>query len=187
MKKLTIIKTGKEACRICKGACCRGTPGESLPKKWLKEDGRLDKEKVKRALASGLWSIDIWDAGNPKTGKLRGGEVSWPILKPARIGKGVGGVYDFRLSFDSTPCVFLTESGCRLEDTQRPEGCSELVSRISIFEKEITRHCAYPNDVSFRRRAAIEWMDHAEELFEIGNIVESYMESERSEPCYFGS
>lgn len=94
-------------CGRCGGHCCRQMPGAAVPADFDHDVGR-----VIRALASGLWAIDWWEAERPGY-----------YLRPAIFGRQ-GEL--FHRSWGGS-CVFLGPRGCRLR--RRPAQCRNLEPR----------------------------------------------------------
>ena len=94
-------------CSICKGFCCKRSPAIVYP-----EDikGEL-KTGLKAILETGKYCIDWWE-GDPEI----------YFIRPATKGNE-GKLLDPTWGGE---CTFLTEEGCSLEFSERPEGCRFL-------------------------------------------------------------
>lgn len=99
----------KELCKKCGGKCCQKMPGIAIPADW-----RYNREKIKKSIESGMWSID-WYIAEPDIYYLR------PRIKGKPL---VHGAWGSSGSF----CVFWRKKdGCVLPFERRPYQCRELV------------------------------------------------------------
>lgn len=151
---------GSDACKICKGACCKNVPGESLPDRWLRKNGTLDVQKVREALMSKKWVIDLWDDTDPARQSY--------YLRPSHSKSSFP--HDF--SWNRGNCVFLTDAGCSLSTEDRPEGCLALEAKIYIVQGTIKKNnCSYKNG-SFKEKAAKAWRPWSRELRNLGGEID---------------
>jgi Fe-S-cluster containining protein len=102
----------KKLCEDCGGECCKNLPGSCSP-----NDFNNSLERVVDAIKSGRYTIDWWE-NLEENGGLNG-----YFVRPAIKGKE-GKVKD--PTWGGGHCTFLTDSGCELSDTDRPEGCRML-------------------------------------------------------------
>lgn len=115
-----IYPASQSQCSKCGGQCCKRIPGNCVP-----EDIRrlfpaeTLRESVIKALKTGKFSIDWWEADKPLY-----------YIRPSTV-TGAGKVYDGSWGGQ---CVFLSETGCRLGDN-RPMNCKMLKPRTSINGK----------------------------------------------------
>lgn len=189
MTSLPVIQTGPEACAKCKGACCKGLPGETLPRQWMFSQwpgtpgyNVIDWERVEEAFLSGKWVIDWWE-GDPRAEREEDERVSSaPYIRP-RHSESRDGLRD-DIIFGQGNCVFLTESGCTLPELlidnpsspERPAGCTYLTAKLEEKEDgEIELHCDYPDGKQFKRSAAILWLPFSERLYEVVEAAEEKM------------
>ena len=100
-----------ELCKSCKGRCCKNMPGCCHP-----DDFDNDFEKVKAALLSGRYTLDMWEQDSDP-------RCHW-FVTPADI-KHVNELTHY--SWGNVPCNFLTPDGCELAPEQRPKECKETV------------------------------------------------------------
>lgn len=109
-----IYPTSQSQCSKCGGQCCKRIPGNCVP-----EDIRrlfpaeTLRESVIKALKTGKFSIDWWEADKPLY-----------YIRPSTV-TGAGKVYDGSWGGQ---CVFLTASGCELGPA-RPFNCKMLKPR----------------------------------------------------------
>jgi len=131
----------KEICSACGGKCCKDIPGCYYPEDFNMENGY---SKLKEALKTGKIAIDWWE-GDPREGKdeyTRG-----YFVRPAT--KWMEGVlYDPSWGGE---CIFLTNSGCQLEEDKRPLNCRKL---------EPGADKCIPHDGVSKRDAAIAWLPY---------------------------
>ena len=195
MTSLPIIHTGPEACAKCKGACCKGIPGETLPRQWMLSQwpgspgyNVIDWERVEEAFLSGNWVVDWWE-GDPRTESYEDDSISSaPYIRPRHSGSREG-LYD-NLIFSHGDCAFLTESGCSLpevmDDTrnptspERPAGCSALVAKLEEgADGELQTQCEYPDGKHFKQEAAILWIPFSERLYEAASAAADKLSKEK--------
>jgi len=106
-----------EACRCCRGECCRHCAGFAHPDDLAKPLIQTTRE----LLATGEWALDWWE------GDINGDELERiPMLRPRHTN---GGVVDG--SWGGT-CVFLTESGCQRTFAERPRQCRLMKPEDSL-------------------------------------------------------
>ena len=101
-------------CSECGGECCKNLPGIFHPD----DIQPLTVHNIATNLALGVWAIDWWvDSTNIY------------YLRPATVdGHSIrdpswGGI-----------CVFLTDSGCKLNYRERPRSCRKLVPTVGDGE-----------------------------------------------------
>ena len=107
-----------EYCKICQGSCCKKMPGTCLPRdieKLYPTDSL--KDSIEKALDSGLFAIDWYEDSD--RGK--------PYIRCAV--KGIHEKYDHP-SWGGE-CIFLTDTGCKLDFTLRPHNCKIIKPKIS--------------------------------------------------------
>ena len=96
-----------DICARC-GECCRTRPGVEAPERFL-----ADADPA-AALARALASRD-WVLARP---------VGVACPRPATIAERAGGTV--HAGAETSPCVFLETTGCRLTYEERPRMCREL-------------------------------------------------------------
>jgi Fe-S-cluster containining protein len=103
-------------CAECGGKCCKMLSGTAYP-----DDFDNDIEKVREALLTGKWAIDSWE-DDPNIYFVR------PAVLPSEMDITFGRDAP-RWPYDPSwggQCVFLTDTGCELEYSERPTGCRML-------------------------------------------------------------
>lgn len=132
----------KELCSKCGGKCCKRMPGACFP-----EDFGLpwNQTKLHEALASGQYAIDWW-IGDPREEENELDETRY--VRPAIKGKA-GKRYDQSCSGE---CVFLSKTGCMLEEDERPLNCQKL-------EPKKDGKCVLRDDAD-KQGAAIAWIPY---------------------------
>jgi len=96
-----------DLCAAC-GECCRTRPGVEAPERFLAD--AHPAAALARALASRDWVL------------ARHVGVACP--RPATIAERAGGTV--HAGAETSPCVFLEATGCRLTFEDRPRMCREL-------------------------------------------------------------
>lgn len=105
MLKLPVVEN-KELCGICKGSCCKWTPGLYIP-----EDFGSSDEEIYDNLRAKMVEGTVVLAGRP----FHGEEVYIPSPR---------GGYGFVVSYNGR-CMHLTDEGCSLGD-KKPSQCKAL-------------------------------------------------------------
>lgn len=146
-----------EACAACGGYCCTTMAGATFP-----EDFKPNfYQSVRKAMASGRWSIDWWE-GDPRIGRDQFGQVYY--VRPRHKTSGIlAKVVD--PSWEGT-CNFLTETGCELPYEKRPSECRHLEPK-SPYPESCEQHG------HSKENAAVAWMPHQRLL---RKLVEEYKE-----------
>ena len=141
-----------ELCSRCKGQCCRHVPGATHPSDWKSQ------RALTKALIAGLYAVDAWE--NTRYEDIRPDKVYY--VRPAIVYD----LHDVRV-YDLTrggPCVFLEDTGCRLQLPQRPLECRMLEPRSGFFGRG-TSHCW--GHVS-RRQTVLAWLPYQRVLEKAG-------------------
>lgn len=134
-----------ELCIKCKGNCCKVLPGIVYPDD-ISTQGRFAlKVGLRKLLRSGNYAIDWWDGDLPEY-----------FIRPACT-NAPGELLD--PSWGGT-CVFLTDSGCKLEFNQRPESCRFLEPKPKFpIECDINGHT--------KRHGVDAWLPHQDIIQEL--------------------
>jgi Fe-S-cluster containining protein len=156
-----------DLCSACKGQCCKHIPGATHPSDW----------KSQRALASALmamsYSIDAWE--NTRYEDIHLDKVYY--VRPAVVCRSHEvGVYD--LSWGG-PCVFLEDTGCRLQLPQRPLQCRMLEPRSGFYGRG-TGHCW--GHVS-RRQTVLAWLPYQRVLQNVGAQAVAWLQRQKRINC----
>lgn len=131
-------------CAQCGGACCRTQPGIDHPERFL---AAADPTGLLASLlADHNWVLSLHPWRDEESG-------DWLALYYPRPAKNSELATNSQLALDDTsPCVFLTPTGCRLTFAERPYLCQTL-------EPMAEDACHSPWG---KRDAAIAWRPHQE-------------------------
>ncbi|MFN4224240.1 MAG: YkgJ family cysteine cluster protein [Fervidobacterium nodosum] len=102
-------------CKACGGKCCKTFPGLATPEDFGAPDRDLMREKLLKALISGRWTVDWVDQ-----------DAELYFVRPAIKGFE-GSVFDHAYNGE---CTFLTNTGCELDFSERPESCRMLIPKL---------------------------------------------------------
>lgn len=123
-----------DLCAKCGGICCKRAPGIFHPI----EDFQGDHKKIKKAVLSGLATIDWWEGspeeqftgvcGYPENDFCREESLRIRCTKGFYLRPPVKGKEHRRCdpSWGGAPCSFLTPTGCVLLEKDRPHECRML-------------------------------------------------------------
>lgn len=146
----------KAICKKCQGKCCKAYAGIAYPADFDKDlRPMIIAKRIATALKSGQWAIDYWE------GDLKG--IDCPrFIRPAHK-NAPGKLIDPSWGGE---CIFLTESGCKLEYTDRPYGCRNL--------EPITDNCKYHGIESNDQKedAALVWIPYQDIIEKTIKIME---------------
>ncbi|HOJ95181.1 MAG TPA: hypothetical protein PK390_08065, partial [Fervidobacterium nodosum] len=95
--------------------CCKTFPGLATPEDFGAPDRDLMREKLLKALISGRWTVDWVDQ-----------DAELYFVRPAIKGFE-GSVFDHAYNGE---CTFLTNTGCELDFSERPESCRMLIPKL---------------------------------------------------------
>lgn len=117
MNQTRLNHLDEATCKECQGRCCKRLPGAAAPEDF----GETKEERIEnvlKALQSGDWQLDHWegDATLPKSRR----EVDGPHWIRPKVLDGRTGVFSATWG---GPCVFLTDTGCKLAAGARPFEC----------------------------------------------------------------
>jgi hypothetical protein len=96
-----------DLCARC-GECCRTRPGAEEPERFLSDPDPV--AALARALSSGDWLVAR--------------HLGVRYLRPATVAERAEG--RVHVGAETSPCVFLEETGCRLPFAGRPRMCRDL-------------------------------------------------------------
>jgi len=148
-------------CSECKGACCKACGCHFSPDDFEE----ISFESLKKEIDKGYISIDYVD------GEMIYRDRGVYIL---RIRNQDAPIVDTGFIRKRTPCILLTEKGCKLDYEHRPTGGKLLIpSSISSFTHEMT--CKSKYDIS---DCCYEWEPHKKLLYQ---LTEYYRDKEI--PC----
>jgi len=173
------VHLGEQACNKCKGECCKGFPGDTVPKQW-KVDGKIDWKKIKQALISKRWVVDCiyidYQSEDEAYGNL-------PFIRPAHEGSKY--VLDTDIPLDhKSACTFLGDSGCTLPTSDRPAGCLLLIPYLVEHPGgRLDTLCGYPPEigsVTFKIFAAKAWLPYRRELMAMADEARAHIDREKS-------
>jgi Fe-S-cluster containining protein len=123
--------TDKNLCSKCQGKCCKNLPGSTIPEDFNLSD--LENELIQ--VLQNNYCVDCYDSDSEQLFYIR-----------PRI-KGINHIIDF--NHWSGECIFLTETGCQLNENKRPYNCKML-------EPVQNMHCKIHNNAG-RYDSAIKW------------------------------
>ncbi len=131
-------------CASCGGECCQTQPGIDHPDRFL---AAADPAGLLAGLlADYSWVLSLHPWRDEESG-------IWLALYYPRPAKIIERAAQSTVALDDTsPCVFLTPSGCRLDFTERPYLCQ-------VLEPHPGFDCSAPWG---KRDAAIAWRPHQE-------------------------
>jgi len=162
--RLPVIKTGKEACSVCEGLCCKSHPGATEPKHWMSGGGgnELDFDKIEAALLTGRWVIDV---------SYKDNEMDIYYLRPAMSNSN--SIFDIQMRLMKDHCTFLTPLGCELESRYRPYECLSLEPKIRVEpDGPITHLCRHPGDRQYGIEPLLKlWKPHSEDILAMGDLL----------------
>ncbi len=172
------VLLGEKACNTCKGKCCKGFPGDTVPKQW-KVDGKINWKKIKQALISKMWVVDCIYIDYQNADSIHGNA---PFIRPAHESSKY--VLDTDIPFDlRTACTFLGDSGCTLPVSDRPAGCTLLIPYLVESEDGLDTLCGYPPEIgapTFKYFAAKSWFPYRSELLAIADEAQAHIDKEES-------
>lgn len=165
-KKYNILKnTSKKICSKCGGECCKNCGCHFSPDDFKE----ISFEYLKKEMEKGYISIDHVD------GELISQSFGVFILRIRNQGAPI-----VDLGYKRTPCILLTEEGCKLKYKNRPSG-GKLLIPSKKFIKDIfgcdtsTRNCQTRYTI---RDCCYEWKPHQKILVD---LIEYFRDKEI--PC----
>ena len=146
-----------ELCAECGGKCCKQMPGAMYPEDVTADITNL-VDGLKELFSTGKYVVDWWE-GDPR--ELYDDDLEYVdsgyYIRPRTIDDyGRFGNSLFCPSWGSR-CVFLTETGCRLEPQKRPKVCRSL-EPLGDPDKCIM------HDGASKQDAAREWIPYHEQI-----------------------
>ena len=155
-------------CAKCGGLCCKNFPGCVMPSKDNPE------QQARELLATGNYTVDWWE-GDPRKeyscpctccpdemkcdseecNAWRSGYLDRAYYIRPRMQNEQG---TLNRGWGGSPCVFLTESGCKLSSDQRPDECQLLEPR----EGDCIMH-----DGASKRGCCVAWIETGVDLYSI--------------------
>lgn len=152
----------KSLCGPCGGACCKTFPGRVFPLDLSPTNNENEIfEKTYQAVKSGRYVIDHSDLDlTPYQDRATWETVTF--LRPAR-GTEVNQIRGMYTFFETSPCNFLTDTGCELPFQSRPGECRGLVPRVNDNYERNCRHL----DRSLSKDAALRAWRELEELLDV--------------------
>lgn len=138
----------KKICSKCNGNCCKKMPGIYYP-----EDFNIQKDfsNLETAINSSKIAIDWWE-GDPRE-ELDELNLVYYVRPATKDKEGV--------LFDPSwggECIFLTSTGCQLNENARPLNCRKL-------EPVENGTCILHDNIS-KRNAAIAWLPYQKKLIQ---------------------
>lgn len=134
----------EKICKECGGKCCQFLPGCAVPKDIIKlyPECKSLECAVEKALLSGKWSIDWYEALEPiyylrpaidykKTYSFGKEKVVRTFANLVKTGKEL--IFD--PAWGGSICIFLTNKGCKLNKDYRPNQCKRLKPKTNIKGK----------------------------------------------------
>lgn len=169
----------EKICKECGGNCCKFLPGCAIPEDIIKlyPECRSLECAVEKALLSGKWSIDWYEARESKyflrpainykrtyTTGLKTKNIPHTFAGLVKTGKD--------LIFDPAwhgHCIFLTDKGCKLSKDYRPDQCKRLKPKSKINDKRYK--CKLDIKENVKLYYARIWKKSGVDLEKIGNKV----------------
>ena len=143
----------KKICKQCGGECCKNCGCHFSPDDFKE----ISFEFLKKEIEKGYISIDYVD------GELIYKSFGIYILRIRNQGAPI-----VDLGYNRTPCILLTEKGCKLKYKNRPSGGKLLIPsnqfRKSIFQPNAIRNCQPKYTIE---DCCYEWKPHQEILIEL--------------------
>lgn len=147
-------------CKLCGGQCCKGYAGTYVPDDFKQP---ITADFILSLLDSGKFAIDWWE-GDAKGGDLSVTYYLRPRHKNEAAVKGSWG----------GECVNWTkESGCSLQESERPHGCRKLIPKYVNGQPECY---TLKEDKADKQGGAIAWYEYQNILNE---VTERYYETVR--------
>ena len=164
-KKYGIFRnTNKKICSKCGGECCKNCGCHFSPDDFKE----ISFEFLKNEIEKGYISIDHVD------GELISQSFGVFILRIRNQGAPI-----VDLGYKRTPCILLTEKGCKLKYKNRPSGGRLLIPsakfRKDTFGCDTTRDCKSTYSI---RDCCYEWKPHQKVL---ADLIEYFRDKEI--PC----
>lgn len=147
-------------CKECGGACCKGCGCHFSPDDFKD----LSFKGLKKELEKGYISIDYVD------GEMICSPIDVYILRIRNKDKPIVDLKHIR----DTPCILLTEKGCKLKYKDRPTGGKLVIpNHMSIILHEMS--CTSNYTIS---KCCFEWLPHKKVL---SQLIEYY--KDKDFPC----
>ena len=132
-------------CKACVNCCCQNIPGIYDPL-----DNPPDIAFIAEKLKAGEWSIDWWEPTKD--------EPQMYYLRPA--------TQNSKCVFDPSwggKCVYLADTGCKLEFDKRPSQCQAL--------NPSKDRCTLPDKYT-KKEIAIRWKPYTDILLRAGKLAQ---------------
>ena len=132
----------QEICSVCKGACCKATPGHIFPSE-LKFPVTL--ESLTTLLQTNLYAIAWW-GDSPMDKREEATRLFYLRMRQVCADK----ILDDSKHYY---CILLTEIGCKLPHDERPMVCRALIPKENF-------KCTFDDDSLTKVNCAIAWMPY---------------------------